>query len=245
MPLLSGCMPLLRKLQPNRLLKEVELVKGRTLVGLGVLAITLGLAGCGENSPTPVEKKQAPTVVEEVQTATAPVVKEEQLSVKVDAAPEVKQKKQEGQVTAAPVVDNSYILVTKSSFSLHYFNNEGQETFAAGCALGKNPGQKTVSGDMKTPTGTFVVDEILDSSWWTHDFGDGKGEIAGAYGPYFISLNTDELSKGSWGGIGIHGTHDPASIGTRASEGCIRLRNEDVAKLRPLVHVGMKVVITE
>jgi hypothetical protein len=32
-------------------------------------------------------------------------------------------------------------------------------------------------------------------------------------------------------------------MGTRASEGCIRLRNEDIAKLRALVTPGMKVVI--
>jgi hypothetical protein len=32
-------------------------------------------------------------------------------------------------------------------------------------------------------------------------------------------------------------------MGTRASEGCIRLRNEDIAKLRALVTPGMKVVV--
>jgi hypothetical protein len=29
-------------------------------------------------------------------------------------------------------------------------------------------------------------------------------------------------------GIGIHGTHDDNSIRTRATEGCIRLKNEDL-----------------
>ena len=62
-------------------------------------------------------------------------------------------------------------------------------------------------------------DEVIDASYWTHDFGDGKGEIEGAYGPYFISLDTSNLSGGAWDGIGIHGTHNPASIGTCASEG--------------------------
>ncbi len=98
---------------------------------------------------------------------------------------------------------------------------------------------------MKTPDGTFVVDEILDASYWTHDFKDGKGEIKGAYGPWFISLDTTNLSKGAWGGIGIHGTHDPAFIGTRASEGCIRLNNADIEQLKKFAKVGMKVVIEE
>ena len=217
-------------------------MKVKGLIGFAVVVLAMGLAGCGEKqAPAPVVEQQSP-VVEEVKTPETSVA--EKATVEVTPAPVVEPVKEEP-AAVAPVVDNSYILITKSSFSLHYFNNEGQETFAAGCALGKNPGQKEKRGDMKTPVGTFVVDDVVDSSWWTHDFGDGKGEIAGASGPYFISLNTDELSQGNWGGIGIHGTHDPASIGTLASEGCIRLRNEDVEKLRPLVHVGMKVIITE
>lgn len=98
---------------------------------------------------------------------------------------------------------------------------------------------------MKTPVGVFYIDEIIDASSWTHDFGDGKGEIPGAYGPWFISLDTNNLSKGQWGGIGIHGTHDPDSIGKRVSEGCIRLKNDDVTTLKKLAYVGMKVVIEE
>lgn len=141
--------------------------------------------------------------------------------------------------------DKSYIYIKKSEFKLYYYNNEGKEVFSAGCALGKNPGQKEKEGDMKTPTGTFYIDEICDASYWTHDFGDGKGVIEGAYGPWFISINTDEMSKGQWGGIGIHGTHDPASIGTLASEGCIRLENSQVEVLKKLVNVGTKVVIEE
>lgn len=149
------------------------------------------------------------------------------------------------QAVAEKKNDKSYIYIKKSAFMLYYIDNEGKQAFAAGCALGKNPGQKEKEGDMKTPAGTFYVDEILDASYWTHDFGDGKGEIKGAYGPWFISINTDELSKGQWGGIGIHGTHDPASIGTRASEGCIRLENSQVEELKKLVSVGTKVVIEE
>lgn len=141
--------------------------------------------------------------------------------------------------------DKSYIYIKKSAFKLYYYDNEGKEVFSAGCALGKNPGQKEKEGDMKTPAGTFYVDEVCDASYWTHDFGDGKGVIEGAYGPWFISINTDEMSKGQWGGIGIHGTHDPASIGTLASEGCIRLENSQVEKLKKLVSVGTKVVIEE
>ena len=72
-----------------------------------------------------------------------------------------------------------------------------------GVAVGKNAGDKQRAGDMRTPEGSFTVEQVQDASWWSHDFGDGKGEIKGAYGPWFIRLKT------GWRGIGIHGTHDP------------------------------------
>ena len=136
------------------------------------------------------------------------------------------------------------ILIKKGKFTL-YLLDQGKTVGHWNVALGRNPGQKEKSGDMKTPTGTFPVDEIIDASSWSHDFGDGKGEIPHAYGPWFISLDTSKLSKGRWDGIGIHGTHDPSSIGTRASEGCIRLNNKDLETLKPYVKVGTKVVIEE
>lgn len=42
-------------------------------------------------------------------------------------------------------------------------------------------------------------------------------------------------------GYGIHGTNNPASIGSAASLGCIRMQNEDVEELTELVQVGTKV----
>lgn len=207
----------------------------KNLLMLGVLVASLCLNGCGLLSkdsaqPTPAKVTPAPVVTEQVE------VKEEPKQ----PVPEAKQPKAE---ESKPV--GSYIVIKKSRFALTMYDAQHKEIFCAPCALGKNIGQKTKRGDMKTPNGTFVIDEVIDSSWWTHDFGDGKGEIKDAYGPWFISLDTAQLSGGKWDGIGIHGTHDPASIGTLASEGCIRLKNEDVAALKQLVHVGMKVTIEE
>lgn len=160
------------------------------------------------------------------------------------------------------------IRIHKQSYRLELFEDgKAQPLKEYSIAVAKNPGDKQKTGDNRTPTSwgsaavipakylgagvgvasaevPFVVEEICDASFWTHDFGDGKGEIAGAYGPWFISLDT------GWIGIGIHGTHDPASIGTMASEGCIRMHNQDVAELKNLIYgpakgVGTKVVITE
>lgn len=149
-----------------------------------------------------------------------------------------------GDVRQTPEPHDYSILVKKGEFTL-FLLDHGEPVAQWPVALGKNPGQKQVSGDMKTPEGTFPVDEIIDASNWSHDFHDGKGVIQHAYGPWFISLDTRSLSQGKWDGIGIHGTHDPASIGTRASEGCIRMNNEDLEKLKACVKVGTKVTVEE
>ena len=128
------------------------------------------------------------------------------------------------------------IIVEKEKYKLYLFK-EGKEIKSYDVAIGKNPGQKQRVGDKTTPSGEFKVDEIIPSSYWTHDFDDGNGEIEGAYGPWFVSLET------GWIGIGIHGTHDPDSIGTMASEGCIRMKNDQVAELKELVFVGAKVIV--
>lgn len=115
-------------------------------------------------------------------------------------------------------------------------------------ALGKNPEDKNRSGDNATPLGKFYIIKIEDSSYWTHDFKDGKGEIKGAYGQYFMRLKTgknETLSKKEWKGIGIHGTHDENSIGTNASEGCIRMKNEELIDLMRFVGIDTKVEIIE
>ena len=160
------------------------------------------------------------------------------------------------------------IKIHKQSYKLELFEEGNTQPLKVyGIAVAKNTGDKQRTGDNRTPTSwgsavaipakyvgaavgvpsaqvPFEIEEVCDASFWTHDFGDGKGEIAGAYGPWFLSLDT------GWIGIGIHGTHDPASIGTMASEGCIRLRDQDVAELKEIIYgpnkgVGSKVIITE
>jgi lipoprotein-anchoring transpeptidase ErfK/SrfK len=62
--------------------------------------------------------------------------------------------------------------------------------------------------------------------------GGGPGNPLGARALYLG--NTDYR---------IHGTNNPASIGTRVSSGCIRMRNADVIDLYDRVAVGTKVVV--
>ena len=140
----------------------------------------------------------------------------------------------------APVNNGKYnIYVNKSKFKLSLY--KGSELIKEyPIAVGKNKGDKQYVGDNRTPVGNFKIVSIENASNWKHDFRDGKGKIAGAYGPWFLRLD----AKG-WKGIGIHGTHDPDSRGTNATEGCIRLSNEDIDELKQYAYRNMPVIIRE
>jgi hypothetical protein len=54
-------------------------------------------------------------------------------------------------------------------------------------------------------------------------------------------LGTHRLNLGD--GYAIHGTNQPQTVGRAVSHGCVRLRNEDIAKLYAMVPVGTPVYI--
>jgi len=58
---------------------------------------------------------------------------------------------------------------------------------------------------------------------------------------YMGVLGTRRLELGN--GYGIHGTDHPESIGRSVSHGCVRMRNEDIERLYPMVPVGTAVYI--
>lgn len=136
-------------------------------------------------------------------------------------------------------IDNAaFIVISKEEMQLSLYDYAGNLKKNYPIACGKNMGNKRVVGDMKTPEGIFHISSVEDASSWTHDFKDGKGEIDGCYGNWFLRLSVPNQS-----GIGIHGTHDPNSIGSRVTEGCIRLNNSDLEELKQLVYIGMTVII--
>ena len=145
--------------------------------------------------------------------------------------------------TPAPVAkpnNGKYnILVSKAKYTLTLYKGD-EPVKSYPIAVGRNPGDKQRTGDNRTPVGDFKIVSIENASKWTHDFRDGKGKIKGAYGPWFLRLDAN-----GWKGIGIHGTHDPDSRGTMATEGCIRLSNDDIAELRTYAYKNMPVVISE
>ncbi len=92
----------------------------------------------------------------------------------------------------------------------------------------------TGAADSPTPTGSFFVDYI--------------GTPATADGPYgAFQLSVTGFSEvytefgGGVGQIALHGTNQPALIGTPASHGCVRMTNPTVRRVKDLAPVGTPV----
>ncbi len=139
-----------------------------------------------------------------------------------------------------------FIVMSKKDYYLYVYEAQGKDTVLIArydVCFALKKGNKQKQGDMRTPHCTmknpFSISQIADASSWSHDFGDGRGSIK-SYGDYFLRLVTPGHK-----GIGIHGsTNNRESVPGRASEGCIRLKDEDIRDLRKnYAFVGMKVVI--
>lgn len=59
----------------------------------------------------------------------------------------------------------------------------------------------------------------------------------GPFGGYWLGLNAP------WDTFGIHGTSNPSSIGTMASNGCIRMYNYDIKEVFDTVNYDTQVIV--
>jgi lipoprotein-anchoring transpeptidase ErfK/SrfK len=87
-----------------------------------------------------------------------------------------------------------------------------------------------------TPRGLYYIVELLRPS-----------RPDGSYGPFSFGLSAHSTVlkrfAGSDGRVGLHGTNQPALIGTSVSHGCIRLRNAAVRRLAKILPLGTPVAI--
>ena len=86
-----------------------------------------------------------------------------------------------------------------------------------------------------TPTGKFYVDVRYHLS-----------DPGGPYGPGLLGVAAYSEADQGWAAgnpIAIHGTNAPSLIGTRASNGCIRVHNEDIVRIMKLAPTGTPVEI--
>ncbi len=140
-----------------------------------------------------------------------------------------------------------FVNISKTKRTLYVYERRATGTVliaAYPACLAVNHGNKQRRGDHRTPECQygmpFHISEIVDASLWHHDFGDGRGRIL-AYGQWFMRLAGDM----EWTDIGIHGsTGNHYSVPGRGSEGCIRLRDDDIIHLYDnYAFVGMEVLI--
>ncbi len=94
----------------------------------------------------------------------------------------------------------------------------------------------------KTPVGEFIVDnKLINPTWYSPDGVYPYGDPNNVLGTRWIGFE----DRNDLYGYGIHGTSDPDSIGKDMSNGCIRMRNENVEELFDFVKPKTRVVMQE
>lgn len=126
------------------------------------------------------------------------------------------------------IVSRFSILVDKSRNVL--ILETGGETFKAyDVSTGK---------DNCTPVGVFKVEEkMIKPVWYKVGAVVAPGSEEYELGERWMGLSVE--------GYGIHGTSDESSIGRQITQGCVRMRNDDIIELFDIVPSGTEVEIVD
>lgn len=131
--------------------------------------------------------------------------------------------------------DPRIVTVDRANFTLRLFRN---------LRPWKRYGVAVGMAGLETPGGLYrIQDKQVDPAWHVPN-SPWAGSLAGHVIP---GGAPDNPLKARWlgiaNGVGIHGTAEDWSIGSRASHGCIRMHVSDVIDLYPRVPVGTTVLI--
>jgi lipoprotein-anchoring transpeptidase ErfK/SrfK len=132
-------------------------------------------------------------------------------------------------------VYNTVITIDKAHFKLRLFK---------GLKLRKSYGVAVGQPAYPTPSGRFAIQDKQVNPVWSVPNSPWAGELQGTTVEGGSAANP---LKARWmgiaNGVGIHGTGEDWSIGSRASHGCIRMHVADVIDLFKRVPVGTPVLI--
>jgi lipoprotein-anchoring transpeptidase ErfK/SrfK len=127
------------------------------------------------------------------------------------------------------------VTVDRSSFTLRLFKD---------LRLRKRYGIAVGMAGLDTPAGRYRISNRAVNPAWHVPNRAWAGAMAGRTVPGGAPNNP---LKARWlgiaNGVGIHGTAEEWTIGSRASHGCVRMRVRDVIDLYPRVPVGTPVLI--
>ena len=140
-------------------------------------------------------------------------------------------------VTQAQLADKypALLIADRYSFKLRFYKNlqlSKEYTVAVG-AVG-----------FDTPAGLYhIQNKAVDPAWHVPN-SDWAGDLAGTVVPGGVPENPLKARwLGIYDGAGIHGTDETATLGSRASHGCIRMAIPDVIELYDQVPVGAPIYI--
>jgi L,D-transpeptidase ErfK/SrfK len=136
-----------------------------------------------------------------------------------------------------PEAERKGIVLNIPEMRLYFFRDGGRRVMTAPVGLGRE--------DWKTPQGAFKVSDKNENPTWVipetirkeriEENGSSEYQIAGGdpenpLGRYRLKLTLPTY--------GIHGSNKEWGVGMLVSHGCLRLYNEDIATLYPLIDVG-------
>jgi len=89
-----------------------------------------------------------------------------------------------------------------------------------------------------TPVGTFkITNKLVDPTWFKAGAVLSASSPDNILGPRWMGLDLK--------GYGIHGTVEPDKLGQQVSEGCIRMRNDELIELYNIIPAGTEVTVTD
>jgi hypothetical protein len=140
------------------------------------------------------------------------------------------------QIVAYPSGEPSGTVIIDTAHTFLYLTLGGGKALRYGIGVGRRgftwSGVERISRKSEWPDWIPPAEMIARQPYLPRWVGGGPGNPLGARALYLG--NTDYR---------IHGTNNPASIGTHVSSGCIRMRDADVIDLYGRVTVGTKVIV--
>lgn len=144
------------------------------------------------------------------------------------------------QIEIAGKKQNASIVVDLSENRLYRYDKDGKAFEVYQVASGKKTSP--------TSTGIRRVSHIETYPYTEAPAGTKRRKSPKAYGPKILILTTIDPKTGKdlgSNGEFIHGNNNPASIGTYASHGCVRMDNDVITQLSKEVKPGSYVLIQE